>query len=409
MRAKRMLSNVFLLTLPSLIVLFLLWEFVILRFVPITEPIRLRFNEQWSMVTLTPNRSGRHVRGLDRKIRYRSNAEGWNSLREYAAAKSDAIRIAVIGDSYVEAFNVDVENAFAEQLEAELSRRGHDVEVYRFGVSGAPLSQYLHMMKYVYETFDPDVAIVNLVYNDFDESLHPVSVEKWGENSVCFVTFEPLADGFAEVAPHAPELTAFRYRIIDRSRVLRFAFYQMLLENRLMRLKDKLLRAFGRGREFQQNVTLDFLDMKDPIIGVTRHIFAKLKRLSERHGVRLLLTIDAPREHIHRKEDPRTAEVYWFNELSLQLAGEHGIEIIDLTEAFLRHHQRRGVRFNSETDGHWSETGHRVVARTLSEFLLEHGWLASPGARDTRSRSPGFRPRPRAPWSPGAYAWRVRP
>ena len=129
MRARPMLSNVFLLSLPSLIVFFAICEFVIFRFVPITEPIRMRFDEQWSMVTLTPNRSGRFVWGLDRQIRYRSNAEGWNSLREYAAAKSDAIRIAVIGDSYVEAFNVDVENAFAEQLEAELSRRGHDMAV----------------------------------------------------------------------------------------------------------------------------------------------------------------------------------------------------------------------------------------------------------------------------------------
>ena len=109
MRARRMLSNVFLLTLPSLIVFFLLCEFVIFRFVPINEPTHLRFDEQWSMVTLTPNRSGTYVRGISRKLRYRANSEGWNSLREYSPEKSGATRIAVIGDSYVEAFQVNVE------------------------------------------------------------------------------------------------------------------------------------------------------------------------------------------------------------------------------------------------------------------------------------------------------------
>ncbi len=405
-----MLSNVFLLTLPSLIVLFLLWEFVILRFVPITEPIHQRFDEQWSMVTLTPNRSGIYVRGISRKLRYRANSEGWNSLREYSTEKSGATRIAVIGDSYVEAIQVNVEEAFPELIERELSREGYDVEVYRFGISGAPLSQYLHMMRYVYEKFDPDVAIVTLIHNDFDDSLYPVSLRKWGENGTCFLTFQPTPNGeFLAVPPRRLQESFLRKQVIPRSKVLRFLFGQMFLENRLLRLKDRLLNLFGRGRDVEQNVTLDFLQMKDTIAALTRHIFSEFARLSDRYGVKLLLIIDAPREHIYRGEDPRSARVYWFNELSRQLAHETGIKFIDLTDVFLRDYQLHRIRFNPTNDGHWYERGHRLVAQTLSESLLERGWLASPGARDTRSRSPGFRPRPGAPWSPGAFAWRVRP
>ena len=81
MRARRMLSNVFLLSLPSLIVFFLLCEFAIFRLVPITEQIHQRFDGQWSMVTLTPNRSGTYIGGISRKLRYRAKFEGWNSLR----------------------------------------------------------------------------------------------------------------------------------------------------------------------------------------------------------------------------------------------------------------------------------------------------------------------------------------
>ncbi len=171
--------------------------------------------------------------------------------------------------------------------------------MYRFGVSGAPLSQYLHMMRYVYEKFDPDVAIVTLIHNEFDDSLYPVSLRKWGENGTCFLTFQRTSNGgFLAVPPRRLQESFVRQQVIDRSKVLRFLFHQMFLENRLTRIKDRLLSLFGRGRDVEQNVTLEFLQLRDTIAALTRHIFSEFARLSDRYGVKLLLIIDAPREHI---------------------------------------------------------------------------------------------------------------
>lgn len=48
-------------------------------------------------------------------------------------------RIAMVGDSYVNSLHVDYDSSFGERLETEVTEAGDPVEVYRFGISGAPL------------------------------------------------------------------------------------------------------------------------------------------------------------------------------------------------------------------------------------------------------------------------------
>ena len=92
---------------------------------------------------------------------------GWNYPIDYYPI-NDKKLIAVIGDSYIEAFQVDVDKNYPFLLREKLK---NDYEVYAFGKSGAPLSQYLHISRYVNRHFDPDILIFNLVHNDFDESI----------------------------------------------------------------------------------------------------------------------------------------------------------------------------------------------------------------------------------------------
>ena len=47
-----------------------------------------------------------------------------------------------------------------------------ELEIYSFGISGAPLSTYYQIAKYVSQKFNPDLFIINVVNNDYDESLY---------------------------------------------------------------------------------------------------------------------------------------------------------------------------------------------------------------------------------------------
>ena len=100
------------------------------------------------------------------------NAQGWNSTKpSYERAKTPGVlRVAVIGDSYVHGSFVNPDQGFPEVIERQLNAAGVRAEVLRFGMDGAPLSQYLHMLRREVRQYQPDVVVVQLIHNDFDES-----------------------------------------------------------------------------------------------------------------------------------------------------------------------------------------------------------------------------------------------
>lgn len=101
----------------------------------------------------------------------RVNSGGFNDFEFIRHKESGIFRIAVIGDSYVEALHVPREAAFHNRLETMLNAAFHGsprFEVYAFGMSGnGTFSNYLYLMKYALQ-HDPDLVInAFLVGNDF--------------------------------------------------------------------------------------------------------------------------------------------------------------------------------------------------------------------------------------------------
>lgn len=98
--------------------------------------------------------------------RLRFNAHGMQD-REYTEEKpAETIRIAVIGDSYVEALQVAREENFCSKLESQITdwlrqySREEKVEVMNFGIQAHNLSQtYLHMKNSVLP-FSPNLVIL---------------------------------------------------------------------------------------------------------------------------------------------------------------------------------------------------------------------------------------------------------
>src|SRR5687768_1767173 len=166
--------NILLLTLPSLIAVFIALELFFSFIIPASEFPYYYYdpNDHILRFSTTEQRDGVFTVGVMAKQRGRwhVNNAGWNSAVEFNKEKHQ-LRIAIIGDSYIEALQVNVEESLAGQLRHLISKSPYpEVEVYAFGVSGAPLSQYLQMARYASTYFDPDILVINVVHNDFDES-----------------------------------------------------------------------------------------------------------------------------------------------------------------------------------------------------------------------------------------------
>jgi len=73
-------------------------------------------------------------------------------------------RVAVLGDSFIEAFQVSDEQTFCAQLERRLqdcsALTDRRVEVLNFGVSGYGTAQQLLMLRHYVWQYQPDVVVL---------------------------------------------------------------------------------------------------------------------------------------------------------------------------------------------------------------------------------------------------------
>ena len=119
-------------------------------------------------VSLLPGAEGWYRKEGEAYVRI--NSDGLRD-REHAMAKPQgAFRIAIVGDSYCEAFSVSLEEAFWSVMEKELERcnafPGRKIEVINFGVSGYGTAQELLTLREKVWKYSPDLVILAVTTNN---------------------------------------------------------------------------------------------------------------------------------------------------------------------------------------------------------------------------------------------------
>ncbi|MCX5814218.1 MAG: SGNH/GDSL hydrolase family protein [Proteobacteria bacterium] len=204
------LKNILFVTVPVLVVLLIMLEFFFRIVIPASGPPRGYFDEKEKMYFFdNKNEKGIITLGRFAEIRakWRINNMHWNYPIDYSANGGKKL-IAVIGDSYIEAFQVNVDENYPFLLRKKLKE---DYEVYAFGISGAALSQYLHISRYVNKHFRPDIVIFNLVHNDFDESIQALSPQNYHFQQISIKE----DDSISEILPR-PNYSLAQYRPLKR-------------------------------------------------------------------------------------------------------------------------------------------------------------------------------------------------
>jgi hypothetical protein len=98
------------------------------------------------------------------------NSDGLRDREHERAKPSDTIRIAVLGDSYAEAFQVSKEQAFWSIMEEKLRQcgafAGKRIEVLNFGVSGYGTAQQLITLRERVWDYSPDIVVLSVTTNN---------------------------------------------------------------------------------------------------------------------------------------------------------------------------------------------------------------------------------------------------
>ena len=335
---------------------------VVLRFLPVNEGLMVQpVNEENPVMHFAPSRDFVWSKGGTFAIvaRKHSNNEGFLNDQDYDGAATGPL-VAIIGDSYVEAAQVDNAEAQHGLLAKQAGNRGR---VYSFGASGAQLPAYLTFADHARRKYRPAAMVFTIVGNDFDESL-------WTRRTVPGLHYfdDETADWPLRRLDYAPS----RLKTLGRaSALVRYGLLNLDLDWRGL---ERRLLGGGSAKEFVGNTAANTEAQR--VEGAKRAVAEFFKRLPEMTGLpasRILFVLDGMRPELYASSSLTEAERSFFGVMRqhfVKASTAYGAELIDLQEVFLKHYERHGERFEFAIDGHWNELGHRVVAEAISESAV---------------------------------------
>ncbi len=117
--------------------------------------------------------SGRNPYCVEFSVPVRTNSLGFRDRAWSANKPANTTRVAVLGDSFIEAIQVPLEQTATRLLEQRLVERfpGRSFETMNFGVSNYSLGQYLMVYDAYVRQFRPDYVVALAAYLNFNRTV----------------------------------------------------------------------------------------------------------------------------------------------------------------------------------------------------------------------------------------------
>jgi hypothetical protein len=349
-----------------------------------------------------------------RGSRLRPGASGWNRRegevfvkissqglrdREHAADKPrDVYRVAVLGDSYAEALQVELDDAFWALLPQRLAgcglARGKRVEAINFGVSGYGTAQQLLTLRHQAWGYAPDLVLLaffpgNDVRNN-SRALEPDKLRPFfvlGKDGALELddSFR-RADQFLEHKRRGARFTALReLRLYELSRMLRATDHGV-------RHNAPIAVALAEGRKEVPSLAEPGLDehvLRRPIDArwqeawtITEKLIVAMSQEVSARGARFLLAVLSTPAAVYpdaalrqRYADVLGIEEPFYPERRLGALGErHGFDVVLLGPGMQRHADATGQFLHGFPNGkpgfgHWNPAGHALGASLIARHL----------------------------------------
>lgn len=356
-------KNLVLVTLPSLLLLFLLLELIFRFLIPASAFPVGYFEEETAIFKFNSNpQTGTFTAGkfAQQRGNWTINNHGWNSPINYDDRSSDdRKRIAVIGDSYVEAIQVDSDKTFTSILQDSLQAVA---DVYAFGKSGAPFSQYLYLSRYLNERYNPDVFVFTLIHNDFAESIYTDN-----PNQRVWMTLD-LSDttDIQEVMPQDDPFTLENNtwkKLLVKSAFVRYLYYNL-------RAYELVVNWRTKQATYNANVEVDELKAaRGEVKLAIDYICQQLQKELVEQGKEVVFVMTASLQDIHANRTLDESNIWFLHEMMAAASAKYNISYVDLSYPLQRDFKENNLPFHSPYDGHWNEYGHQKVAAILYPYL----------------------------------------
>ncbi|MFC2166918.1 hypothetical protein ACFLQZ_03025 [Acidobacteriota bacterium] len=398
LRKKRVLINIVLL-IVSLSFSFILAEILLRQFISIDTGTSFEHripHPDFGWVLEPEVNYTNRVDGANVKVKY--NMNGWHDTEHTVENPEDAYRILVLGDSFMEAYSVELHESFHKRLEAILQNTIANVETINLGVGGyGTLQEYL-VFKEIGQFYKPDLILLGFYVAD-DVRNNSLELESFLDSGMKFdcrpfielesmnswkitqIDFEHALDRYNEAKErHA---TFFR-KILNQSRLLRL--FNKTFNKRTGQASQSptpTLSSFDKQTENLTNLGVNFCDEPPEYSrawSVTQHILERFKNDSEAIDTELIVFSVPAFHEVDDLEMKKVGKDFTSpNLLCLEkvpgykrlerVCQELNIEYIDLLPDFRLASQERNINLFHRSDRHWNAKGHGLAAELIGSAL----------------------------------------
>ena len=318
------------------------------------------------------------------------NNIGSNDVKDRYVKSNGVFRIAVIGDSYVEALQVPATNSFWHLLETELNekctRPGETYELVPLGVSGHGPVQYLNTLRTRAKDLDVDLSIVLFTTGNYIRNTSPeLEFGSSGGSAFLSKTFLSISDDGSATIDRITDLSvqsrlhkyiSANINLIEQSNFLKLAYEfsariknlrttqqsnsnkpSDLYNDNSIYLPDQRLTESWRNAKFLTEKVIELIgdyNKIKPVVAVIgtnpSQVLPDLKKIEE---------ISA---------DLNVADLKEPNRFFSEILEKNQVPYIDLLK-FLK---INGEGIHGEAPnwgGHWNRNGHKLVSIVLSQEM----------------------------------------
>ena len=317
----------------------------------------------------------------------RINSHGLRD-REIPYERDDAYRILVLGDSFAQALQVELDQTFVKQVERRLiaaAPAGRRVEVINTGVGGYGTTNELLYYRYEARKYRPDLVLLAFdTENDAMENSMPLvrEVPAYYPDKPFFVFNggRLVLQNFPMTQRAQPWRTVGE---LDRSLARHSMFYRFVHSLSLPRLPTPAHAAGDAAPPLGTIGTLlkDYPPEWQEAWRITRALLRRLRRDVERDGSRFGVVVISGAAEVSERQLAR--RLYFarqgrardrfdmdksYRMITRFLRREH-IPFVPLLEAFRAHLRDTGVDGYFQWDPHWTVVGHTLAADVIVRGL----------------------------------------
>lgn len=362
----------------------LLFE-ILLRGIGFSEPMLYEPDRQfgWALrpgVAALTTKEGR--------AHFAVNAAGWRDEEHALTKPAGVFRIAVLGDSYAEAMQVELPETFWAQLPGQLARcgfaDGKRIEVLNFAASGYGTAQEYLVLKSRAIDYRPDLVLLAFTNDNDVRNNSPALDAEW--RRPFYVADDDgslrLDDSFAGrpefIASLSPKSYAYR-KAVEVSRVA-----QLL---NTTRNAVRIRQANAARAAFEPSLQpLVLAPPRGPLLDeawrVTEQLVAMSADQARSHGAEFLLVTVSAAIQVHPDAAVRAglqarlgaADLFYPDRRLVEFARRRGIDALALAPAMQAIAEAGQVHLHGFAHsglgrGHWNADGHRVAAELIAAHL----------------------------------------